>query len=148
MLFDHFPNDENMALRSLDDFIFEIDQLPVSPVLGSIQRALYFRDVAQVPSHGYPRGIPYIADYTLRFRLEKIFEGLAALVPDLPAPYFAYLHLFPPHSPYKPTGEYFNTFNDGWSPVEKPVHRLSDKSSISKMNNARRIYDEYIASVD
>ncbi len=148
LLFEHFPNDANMALRSLDDFAFDITQLPVSPVMGTIQRALYARDSAQLPSHGYPNGIPNNVNYPLRFRLEELFAGVASLVSTLPQPFVSYIHLFPPHSPYRPERTFFNKFTDGWSPVEKPVHRLSDNSPISKVNNARRVYDEYVASVD
>jgi arylsulfatase A-like enzyme len=137
-----------MALRSLDDFAFDITQYPISPVMGTIQRALYARDSAQLPSHGYPNGVPHNTNYPLRFRLENLFNGVDRLVASQTAPFFSYIHLFPPHSPYKPTHEFFNQFNDGWSPVEKPVHRFSDNSSDTKVRNARRIYDEYIASVD
>ena len=148
LLFERFPNDRNMALRSLDDFAFDLTQKPVSPVLGTIQRALYSRDVAQLPTFGYPNGIPHNVNYPLRFRLEDLFDGLASLTPTLPAPFISYFHLFPPHSPYRPNHVFFNSFNDGWSPVEKPVHRFSDNAPASKVNNSRRVYDEYVASVD
>jgi arylsulfatase A-like enzyme len=148
LLFEHFPNDANLALRSLDDFAFDLTQYPISPVMGTIQRALYARDSAQLPPHGYPNGVPHNVNYPLRFRLEELFSGVGSLLASQTAPFVSYIHLFPPHSPYKPTREFFNQFNDGWSPVRKPVHRFSDNSSETKMWNARRIYDEYIASVD
>ncbi len=148
LLFEHFPNDANMALRSLDDFAFDITQLPISPVMGTIQRALYSRDVAQLPSYGYPNGVPHNVNYPLRFRLDELFAGVDSLVRDQAGPFISYFHLFPPHSPYRPTHTFFNQFNDGWAPVEKPVHRFSDNSSEGKVRNARRVYDEYVASVD
>ena len=148
LLFEHFPNDANMALRSLDDFAFDITQRPISPVMGTIQRALYARDSAQLPSYGYPNGIPNNVNYPLKFRLDDVFDGVTSLVTTLPRPFISYIHLFPPHAPYRPERTFFNKFNDGWLPVEKPVHRFSDKSPTLKTNNARRVYDEYVASVD
>ncbi len=145
---DHFPNDQNLALRALDDFVFKMEREPASLVLGPFQNALFFRDSARLSIKGYPRGLPHNVNYPLYFELGELFEGLASLLLGLPAPYFTYLHLFPPHAPYRASSRFDSKFIDGWWPLRKPVHRFSDKSSEAKLTSARRSYDEYIASLD
>ncbi|MBN1454257.1 MAG: sulfatase-like hydrolase/transferase [Anaerolineales bacterium] len=144
----YFPNDENMAVRALDDFVFKMTDRPTSMVFGPIQQALFFRDSARLDQKGYPEGLPHSVDYPLYFRLESVFKGLASLLQDLPSPFFTYFHLFPPHTPYHASDRFDSQFIDGWFPNKKPVHRFSKKDSSSKINSARRKYDEYVATVD
>lgn len=148
LLSDYFPNDKNMAVRALDDFMFKMQGEPSSMVLGPAQWALYYRDSARLSTKGYPRGLPHNVNYPLYFSLEDLFGGLASLIPSLPAPFFTYLHLFPPHAPYRASNRFDSKFIDGWWPNAKPVHRFSEGSSESKLTSARRSYDEYIASLD
>jgi arylsulfatase A-like enzyme len=58
------------------------------------------------------------------------------------------MHLFPPHSPYRASGNFNDKFLDGWSPVAKPAHRLGDGLTDSVVQTERRYYDEYVASLD
>lgn len=149
LLSDYFAGDRNLATRALDDFVFKMEQPPVSLTLTSLQRAIYFRKTSLLDSQGYPRGLPHNLYYPLHFRLEKLFDGLASLLPGLPSPFFTYLHLFPPHLPYRPTRKFNRMFvDDGWTPPSKPVHRFSDHNSDDKLNVARRSYDQYVASLD
>lgn len=144
----YFPKDQNMAARALDDFLFKMEREPASLVFGPIQRALYYRDSGRLTSKGYPRGLPENVNYPIFFRLEDVFDGMSSLLQGLPAPFFTYLHLFPPHAPYRASGRFYKKFLDGWSPVKKPTHRLGDGLSNLVLKNARRAYDEYIASLD
>lgn len=148
LLGDYFPKDKNMAVRALDDFFFKMENEPTSMVLGPIHWSLYFRDSARLSQDGYPRGLPHNVNYPLYFSLEDLFSGIASFIPTLPAPFFAYLHLFPPHAPYRASNRFDSKFIDGWWPEEKPVHRFSEGASESKLTSARRSYDEYIASLD
>jgi hypothetical protein len=148
LLNDHFPKDRNMALRALDDFVFKEEGNPTSLLFGSLQSALHFRDSARLSTDGYPRGYPYNANYPLYFRLEDVFDGLASLIPGLKSPHCSYIHLFPPHAPYRATSRFDSKFIDGWWPNVKPTHRFSEGSSNRKVTSARRSYDEYIASID
>ena len=145
---DMFPNDINMAFRALDDFTFSVTGVPTSLVLGAVQHGLDYRRSTHLSSDGYPRGLPHNVNYPVYFRLEKLFGGLASLLPSLPQPFFAYVHLFPPHAPYRPTRKFNGMFFDDWWPVNKPVHRLSEGASYPKLTDARRYYDAYIASID
>lgn len=144
----YFPKDRNMAARALDDFVFKMEREPASIVFGPLQRALYFRDSSRLKSDGYPKGIPQNVSYPLYFRLEDIFAGLASLFQSPTSPFFTYLHLLPPHAPYRATDRFYKKFLDNWSPVKKPMHRLGDGLSNLTLKTARRSYDEYIASLD
>ncbi len=144
----HFKNDQNMAIRALDDFIFKNELEPASLLFGTLERTLYFRDSNKIASDGYARGIPRNVNYPVFFRLEDLFAGMASLLKNLASPTFAYLHLFPPHAPYRSSEKFFGKFVDGWSPVRKPVHRFSDQLSNQILKTARRSYDEYVATLD
>lgn len=140
------PNDTNMALRSLDDFVFKENE-QASLFLAPLLSAMYFRDGARLSKEGYPRGVPNNENYPLYFRLEDLFDGLASLLPELQST-FAYIHLYPPHAPYRAASRFYGEFIDNFRPIKKPVHRLSGHSSNSRLASARRAYDEYIASID
>jgi arylsulfatase A-like enzyme len=145
---DYFPNDRHMAARALDDFMFQKGSSSASVLFGTLYRALYYRASSLLDNTGYPRGISENANYPYYFRLENLFGGLASLIADFSPPTFAYLHLFPPHAPYRSSEKFFGTFVDGWNPVEKPIHRFGDKLSKQIIKTARRGYDEYIATID
>jgi arylsulfatase A-like enzyme len=144
----HFPKDQNMAARALDDFVFKMEREPASMVFGALHRMLYFRDSNKLNPDGYPRGLPENVNYPLYFRLEDVFDGLASLLQSLPSPFFTYFHLFPPHAPYRASDKFYSKFLDRFLPVKKPVHRLGDHLSNLVVRTARRSYDEYIASLD
>lgn len=148
LLGDHFPKDRNMAARALDDFLFKRDRSPASVLLGPLYRAMYYRETAMLDSAGYPRGIPQNVNYPIYFRLTELFDGLVALINSFSSPTFAYLHLFPPHAPYRSSDDFFGKFVDGWSPVNKPNHRLGDNLDKQVVKTARRTYDEYLATID
>lgn len=144
----HFPNDPNMAARALDDFVFKMNETPVSLMLGPLQRLIDYRESAQIPSADYPKGIPDTVEYPVHFRLEELFAGLGSLVTDLPPSSLAYLHVYPPHGPYRTNASFFKKFNDDYRPLKKPVHRLSEGISNAELTSQRRSYDEYIAATD
>src|SRR5688572_28880566 len=143
-----FPIDQNMAAQALDDFVFKIEREPASLMFGPLHRILYFRDSTKLKPKGYPRGLPQNVNYPIYFRLEDVFDGLASLLQSLPSPFFTYLHLFPPHAPYRASDKFYSKFLDHFLPVKKPVHRLSDRLSNLIVKTARRSYDEYVASLD
>lgn len=144
---DLFSNDVNTSTRALDDFAFK-EREQASLIFGPLLRALYFRNAAHLPKDGYPNGLPNIDRYPLYFKLEDVFDGLASLLPGLQHPSFAYIHLYPPHGPYRATSKFDGQFNDGWDPIAKPVHRFSEHSSGRSIASERRAYDEYLASID
>ncbi len=143
--------DMNLAYRALDDFLFKGDvpgDIPGSTIFSPIERILFSRVMAQKSSNDYPRGLPGDMNYPIRYRLDDLFTGLGAFAENLKPPYFAYFHIFSPHEPYGPSKEFHGKFDDNWRPIHKPVHRLSGHKSNASLNNGRRLYDEYIATVD
>lgn len=145
----HFKNDKNMAYRALDDFLFKMSYPPPSILFGAIQRALFYRDSNRLVPNDYPRGLPRDVNYPSIFRLEDLFGGITSYIQSLGSPFLTYLHLFPPHAPYRPTYEFNRHFDasDGL-PIKKPIHRFSDQSPYSKLKAACLQYDRYLASID
>ena len=139
--------DMSSAYRALDDFIFK-SSTPGSIIFNPIEKVLYSRIVAQNLSDDYPKGLPQNINYPILYRLDDLFNGLSSFVNRLSPPFFTYFHLFSPHAPAKPSKEFNEKFNDNWHPINKPVHRLSDHYSNSILRDGRRLYDEYVATVD
>lgn len=94
----------------------------------------------------YPLGLP---DDSEQFLLSDVVDGAIRTLETFEEPGMAYLHFYPPHENYCPTQNFYKRFDDGWQPLEKPIHRLSwgrlPHSTLSQLN---REYDEYIASWD
>ncbi|MEW5942083.1 MAG: sulfatase-like hydrolase/transferase, partial [Chloroflexota bacterium] len=100
----------------------------------------------------YPLGIPQtLNDLDTYFLLEDLFDGLMNLSASLPPASLAYLHLFPPHSPYAPRAKFMDAFNDGWRPRPKPAAAFRSTVSAEEeeeIQTMRAKYDAYIATVD
>ena len=94
----------------------------------------------------YPRGLP---DATELFLLPDVVDGAIGLLKGIQQPTLTYIHFYPPHEPYRPTREFFNSFADGWRPPDKPIHELSDrKYEQDKLTLEHQYYDEFLASWD
>ncbi|HUH96511.1 MAG TPA: sulfatase-like hydrolase/transferase [Anaerolineales bacterium] len=145
---ERFKNDPLNAQRVLDDFFFSQGTAPKSLVFSLAERISLHRAVAHTNQGGYPNGLPQNHQYPLYFRLPAVFDGLMSTVESLGSASLAYFHLYPPHDPYNPSKKYFRTFDDGWSPVDKPMHPLGDHWSHKDLYRFRRAYDEYLATLD
>lgn len=146
---DKLSQNRDIGYRAYDDFLFRMESVPVSLILGTIQRIKYLRRVNRSQSAVYPLGIPGVIDYSLYFKLEDVSEGLIEHLKSLRSPYFGYYHFWPPHEPYRPRTEFVDLFNnDHWRPLKKANHRLGDKKPFQHLIKLRQRYDEYIANVD
>jgi arylsulfatase A-like enzyme len=146
-----FNNDRLMGYRAIDDFLFLYDSTPASLLFGPAQKIYFLRKLAQEQnkySQEYRGGLPNVEDYPFFFRLEDIFNGVISNIKNINTPTLAYFHFFPPHSPYRPSVDYFSMFYDKYQPVEKPKHPLGEKLSQKELNDHRRRYDQYIANID
>lgn len=95
----------------------------------------------------FPRGIPGFHD--MIYPLEDTIDWIIKRLMTWPQPFMAYLHMMPPHDPYCPRKEFVDIFQDGWEPINKPEHTLSNTFFPPNVINAQRMYyDEYIAYVD
>lgn len=94
------------------------------------------------PSNGY-------YTYTNKDTFSNVLQELerAELLEN---PFFGYFHLWTPHEPYNSRKEFVGKFKkDGYEPVSKPEHALTDMHRPEKgLLRLRQSYDEYIADVD
>lgn len=96
----------------------------------------------------FPRGIPNY-DGISYFTLEQGIDGLLNQIQAAPQPFLGYYHFLPPHNPYKTRLDFFNQFaQDGYLPVSKPIHLLSDASVEEEFDKKRLLYDEFVLYVD
>lgn len=84
----------------------------------------------------------------LSFVLEETFQWVFDSIQTIPAPFFAYYHLFPPHGPYTPTNEFLDYFDDDLTPIQKPEHVFSTGESAEVLKSYSHSYDQYIAHTD
>ena len=95
----------------------------------------------------FPRGVPITqGDYYI---LENATDWISAQITDLPQPFLGYFHFIPPHSPYRTRKDFLGNFkDDGYFPIKKPEHYLSQGYSYEDNLNQRKNYDEFILYVD
>ncbi len=148
-----FPNDGMLAYISVDGFSLRQNSgLPGAHFLSAINNfkilsQKYYLDDQY--KNEYPLGLPYVfADTGALYTLEEIFLGTQSILADLPTPFFAYLHIFPPHGPYLPSRDFVNMFYDNWKPQEKPTGVFPGGVSHSEILYKLQRYDEFIASTD
>ena len=151
-LFNHlFPRDAIAGLKSYDLFLFKREAAHGSLLLSLLNdlELLYGKHKAtkQLTSI-YPEGLPRLANTDVYFSFDQVITGVMDLLSGLPQPFFTYIHLIPPHAPYQPTRDFLGMFKDGWKPMEKKRHPLAPRLSQERMNDQRRIYDEYVANAD
>ena len=146
-----FKKDKQVAYSSFDDNIFQTGNgYDSSLFLGSLNRLWVLdKKFAETRKYGgnYPTGLP--ESTTGPYLLEDLVTGAIEILSNLPEPSFTYLHFYPPHGLYHPTAQFANAFNDGWSPVDKPLHPIAyEKNSNDFLSGARRLYDQFMASWD
>lgn len=134
--------------RAFEDFLFQNDAVPPSLVFGLAERLFHRYQLNRAHNEGYPNGLPRTGSYPVVFRIEAVIDGLIQIIRKFDTPTLAYFHLYPPHSPYAPTEKFFRSFQGDNFFVDKPDHVLGDHDTAQKLNNRRRVYDEYIASLD
>jgi arylsulfatase A-like enzyme len=146
-----FPRDAVYGLKSYDQFLFKREEAHGSLLLSIFNDletlfGAHMHAKALVDVHPY--GLPRLANTDLYFLFEQVTQGSIDLLSGLPAPFFAYLHLMPPHEPYMPTSQFLGAFDDGWSPPVKKKHRLAPGVPEKRLNQRRQDYDEFIANLD
>lgn len=144
------PRDQLMATYGFREFLGAHQAKPASLLLGYYNLAsMVATQTGKTPS--YPLGPPTTL-YT-NFNLEDVFAGVMEALLELAkthAPFFAYSHLYPPHSPYRPRRDFLKLFwGDGVKFPSKPNHPLSEsRQSAENLDILRRDYDAYLADVD
>jgi arylsulfatase A-like enzyme len=87
-------------------------------------------------------------DNKFYYTMGDVFKGLTSLLSELPQPFFAYLHFYPPHAPYTPAAEFADLFREGWVPPVRQQHPLGERSTNPAQTEARRTYDCFVANLD
>jgi arylsulfatase A-like enzyme len=147
--------DRLLASIAFDEFLLPAQtDRPGSAFLNYLYKSRVSHSIeTQKIQPGYPNGVPEVEGYDVYLN-EQIYKGVLAEILKLgdKSPYFAYFHLFSPHSPYKPAGKFLRLFrNDGFTIPHKTVvpqfaslYPESDEALLRK----RTAYDRQIAQVD
>jgi arylsulfatase A-like enzyme len=152
LLEEYFPKDYPIAFYAFGDFL-NLNQFNHKPASLSFGLVDWYRSVTSSPGKTADYPIGYPSTYRANFTLDDVFTGLTSTLADLQeagAPYLAYLHLLPPHAPYKPRRQFLDLFqSDGVTFRKKPAHPLSEfRFSQDQLNAVRLQYDAFIADVD
>ncbi len=154
---DKFKNDSTLALSAYEDFLLDLKidpGLPGSLLMGLGYKSYFLdrEDVYRYDYPDYPLGLPIRKDISLSFLNETVYDGLRAEIENMwqnQRPFFAYLHLWSPHEPYRPRKDYLKLFQgDGYNPVDKPKAPLGGGVPAKELRQLRNNYDRYIANVD
>lgn len=143
---EYFPHNPNTAYQVDDHLLFDLVDGPASLLFGVAQR-VYFENLKKF-NKDFPRGIPQPREYPLVYKLENVFNGLMNKIDALSSPFFAYIHIFSPHSPYRARRDFIGIFDDGWMHIQKPEHVFTEGETYETIEKNRVWYDEYIANVD
>ena len=143
-----FPRDYDTASLSWVQYITqELDRVTGSLYLSGIYQKAHEHSLDQYQEL-FPRGLPSTPVGDIYFILEHAINWAQDRLQAMPRPFLFYLHLLPPHNPYKTRQEFVNAFNDGWKPVKKPESIFTSRHSQLRINDARQKYDEYLLYVD
>lgn len=151
-----FIKDRAIASIVMDEFLLPTHaNLPGSLLSGYINKSRKLRIAEEKEKilGRYPQGVPevlmegYLVPYVNETVFNGVYQELSGLASES-SPFFAYIHLFSPHSPFKPRTDYLKLFRDGYKPASKPPHLFSPGLSDEYVLSRRTAYDRQIAQVD
>jgi arylsulfatase A-like enzyme len=120
--------------------------LYLGTLIDLIHQLLYKQKIT--PFHGeYPLGVP-INNSGTSFVLRDVFDWLEQEIGLLSLPYFGYVHLYPPHEPYRPSKEFINYLKDAQIRPSKLEHVFSEDRPEQFLTEAIQIYDQFLAYTD
>ena len=146
-----FPNDVPVAIHT--ERMFQ-GQARTSPAfLGAINklyRNITTRRLAAEYADLFPRGLPGGDSNSLYavYVLDNVTDWTAEQAAELNSPFALYVHVLPPHGPYRTRHDFIDAFDDGWSLATKPDSPFSTGVNPDVLVQQRRMYDEFIAYVD
>jgi len=148
--------DRSLASIAFDDFLFpaQVDWSG-SSLFGYFYKsrvaAAYETQRIQPEYH---LGTPEVQGY-FAYKNEVVMQGIMSEILDLSnhhEPYFAYFHLYSPHSPYRPSDKFRKLFlNDEIQfPNKKANPKFASMFNVStgKILEKRELYDQQIAQLD
>jgi arylsulfatase A-like enzyme len=150
--YNNLPGEDAIfGLKGFDQFLFRREEAHGSlflSILNDLNTMLGLRLSERELSETHPMGIPRLANTDVYFLMSQILEGVFEIINSTPQPFFSYIHLLPPHSPYMPSSQFLDAFDDGWNPPQKKNHKLGTRVPEEKINFLRQRYDEFIANLD
>lgn len=146
-----FSGDYGVAAHSMQRYLKKPGMYPDSlflyPIYKTIRdKIVELQDMQNIEK--FPLGVPRYRDTI--FPLEDTLDWLMEQIRHKwPQPFLAYLHMMPPHDPYRPRIEFTSLFLDGWHPESKPDHFFANfKDHQHVLDGLRVTYDQYITYVD
>jgi len=146
-----FDNDGAAALQGVDRFLFRRAEKHGSlflSLLNDLNVLLRDKLLTEQLSESHPTGLPRLVSTFMYFINAEVTDGLMSWLSNLQTPAFVYLHMMPPHAPYRPTKDFYGMFADGWAPPKQKEHPLSSNIPYRRNKELRQTYDEYIANMD
>lgn len=150
-----FPTDFAIAYQSESLILRHGRHTNASPLLSNLDKQKRLKSLfgpRKTYQQMFPRGLPgYIDRYfpgPLNFTIEQAIDWIQLQLESNKQPFFGYVHLFPPHSPYNTRFDYVDTFDDNWYPESKPEHFFTHGHSEELIQIRRRYYDELLAYAD
>ena len=146
-----FPNDYPTSIHA--ERLLQGVSLTSPPFTAALNR-LYRQTKNERLSDQYidqfPRGLPGGHPHALyaHFVLENVHDWLTEQAITATNPFAYYVHLLPPHGPYKTRHEFIDIFADGWEPPVKETSLWSEGRTQDQLNYQRQTYDEFISYVD
>ena len=147
-IFLKFQKDPIIAFHATEGMFYYRKSILLSFIFG-----LYYKfKIGAIFSDSYPTGYPIAQFYDNVFTMKDLFDGVLNKILELDeieTPFFSYFHIFPPHDPYSPHKDFIGMFDDdGYVPIEKHDHVLSNSTSQPSLNNERNRYDSFVANID
>ncbi len=142
-----FAADDDIATVGWNRYI-ELDQgHAYSLFLSRAQQITERQSLAHYAAR-FPEGLP-ATTAKQPFLLEDAVRWFDAATPRLPQPFLAYVHLLPPHAPYRPSREFFGRFaHDGLVFPKKPVDIFHSPVAPVDQTKRRETYDEFLLYAD
>lgn len=142
-----FENDEDIATVGWARSIKKTDGLSYSLFLNRLYEKYRDNKIKEVLK-SYPYGLPNI-NVDNYYVFEDGIRSLGNQVVNLPQPFLGYIHLFPPHAPYKPHKDFAGAFsNDSFRVEKKPDDLFTEGKDFDKSQKLRVSYDEFILNLD
>jgi hypothetical protein len=154
LLAQYFPNDPVAAYYGLDDYLFSggvsrKGSVSSVPIFGFLNGLAHAKQDFYRPLTDYPHGLPYNSSYN--YENSIVFNGLLGEISDLMSlgsPFLAYFHMYSPHEPYTPHKDFVDIFPEIEFPFKKETRFSTLDIPHDVIVSRRKIYDEYVASVD
>jgi arylsulfatase A-like enzyme len=154
LLAQYFPNDPVATYYGLDDFLFSggisrKGSFPSTPIFGFLNGLAHSHGEFYRPLPDYPYGLPYNSSYS--YENSIAFAGIRDEILDLArknSPFLSYFHMYSPHEPYTPHRDFVDIFPEVEVPFKRPTKFSTLDISHESILKRRKIYDEYVASVD